>query len=189
MLNLSAIPAIPARNYTEAERSTIDLVVLHSMETPMRVGIARDIARWAAGPDAAQTSWHYGVDAHEIIRSVRDEDIAWAAPGANRNGLHIEQAGRAAQTREEWLAGDSGRMLELSVELCAALCARWKIPARYVIAPELVRGNARGITLHSEVTKAWPAKGSHTDPGAGFPIGWYIGRVMSAVTDVPKSKE
>ena len=49
---------------------------------------------------------------------------------------------------------------------------------RWLVAADLVRGR-RGITSHAEVSLAY-RKSDHWDPGPGFPIDEFLGRVRSA---------
>jgi N-acetyl-anhydromuramyl-L-alanine amidase AmpD len=174
-LDLSGIPFIPARNFTPASRDHVSLLVLHSMESQEKPGTAHRVAAWFASEAAPRTSAHYCIDALEIIRCVRDTDIAWAAPGANSNGIHLEHAGRAAQTSAQWDDGYSRAVLENSVLLAIALCHKWKIPAALVQPDGLVRGE-HGITTHAWVSEAFK-RSTHTDPGADFPLAWYAKRV------------
>lgn len=166
---------IQAANYTKAGRTAVDLLVLHTMENMEKPGAARNVALWFASAEAPQASAHYCIDAGEVIQCVKDEDIAWHAPGANRNGLGLEHAGRAAQSPAEWQDPFSEAALELSANLAADLCHKWKIPAVYVPSGALLKG-ARGITTHMDVSRAF-RKSDHWDPGIGFPIDWYVKRV------------
>lgn len=175
------VPFIRAAHFTVSPRK-IDLVVLHSMESPEKPGTARAVANWFAGPNAPQASAHYCVDADEVVQCVLAKDIAWAAPGANRNGIHIEHAGRAAQTADEWRDEFSMATLHRSIELTARLCKGLDIPAKFVDAAGLLVGG-RGITTHAEVTRAYKTPGGHTDPGIGFPLLWYVDRVASILSE------
>lgn len=162
-----------------------DLVVIHAMESSeldltaenMAAGISNLATTWEA-------SWHYGVDRDSIVQSVRDEDVAWGAPGANRNGIQVELAGRAAQTAGQWDDPYSRAMLLLAANLTAHLCHRYVIPARRVGAEELRTAGttgvlrARGITGHADVSLAF-RKSNHTDPGAAFPWPRFIATVRA----------
>lgn len=170
---------IQARNFTHAQRTRVDLVVLHSMESAEKPGTARRVAEWFAGEKAPRASAHYTVDADEVWQCVRDEDIAWGAPGANHNGIQIEHAGLASQNTTQWADDFSCAMLGRSVELCAAICRRWNIPAVMLGASQLIE-RQRGITTHAAVTRAWPHLGhGHTDPGPHFPMEHYVARVKA----------
>lgn len=182
MLDLSKIPFVQAKSFTKAGRnpSTILWIVLHSMEGPEEATRAEHVAKWFSGQlapkfPAPKASAHYAVDSDSIVQMVHDRDVAHHAPGANRNGIGIEHAGKARQTRVEWLDKFSGPMLLLSAELCAALCNRYVIPRQFVDAEQL-RAREPGVTTHAEVTKAF-GKSTHTDPGPNFPMDWYMDRV------------
>jgi N-acetyl-anhydromuramyl-L-alanine amidase AmpD len=168
---------IEAANFTlRASARPVDLIVLHSMESQEKPDTAESVAAWFASEKAPQASAHFCVDANSIVQCVRVQDIAWHAPGANANGIGIEHAGRAAQTREQWLDNYSLPMLELSARLVAALCRAHNVPAIYQPWPALQHG-ARGITTHNDVSLAFH-KSTHTDPGKGFPMDFYLGRVV-----------
>lgn len=174
-------PFIQARNFTPTSGRQIDLVVLHTMEAPETAGRARQVAEWFAGPDAPRASAHYCVDNAETIGCVHDRDVAWGAPHANHNGLHIEHSGYARQTTVDWDDVYSRAVLTRSALLTAALCAAYHIPVEFVTAVGLRSGD-RGITTHAEVTLAFGG-GDHWDPGPGFPTGQYLTRVRSGRPD------
>jgi len=185
VIDLVSLPLVEAANFTPAHRAKVDLVVLHSMENPEQKGAARRVAQWFAGSGAPQASAHYLIDSTEIIRGVRDEDVAWAAPGANSNGIHLEHAGQASQSLSAWLDPYGRAMLSRSVSLCAALCVRWDIPPVALPAPALV-ARERGITTHAEVSRAFK-RSSHWDPGPGFPLVEYVWRVSRALQGIEEA--
>lgn len=127
---------------------------------------------------------HNCIDADSVICCVPPERIAWHAPGANRRGIGIELAGYARQTRAQWLDDFSLRMLMLAAELTAYLCERFGIPVAFIGAEHVKRG-AAGITTHAEVTKAFPGKGTHWDPGPHFPVSEYLRFVTDARKRLP----
>jgi N-acetyl-anhydromuramyl-L-alanine amidase AmpD len=151
------------------------------MEAPEASTTAENVARWAAGPSAPSASWHYAIDDDSAVQCVKEEDIAWAAPGRNHNGIQLEHAGYARQTAEQWNDAFSMRMLERSAVITGGVCRRWDIPVVFVDAQGLLRGE-RGITTHWEVTKG-PGRGltSHTDPGVHFPMARYLELVQQAL--------
>ena len=183
-VDLGPIAFRQARNYTPANRSKVDVVVIHTMEAVEASTTAENVAAWAAGPNAPQASWHYAIDDDSIVQCVREEDVAWAAPSRNHNGIQLEHAGYARQTAEQWADAFSTRMLARSAMLTARICTRWNIPIRFVAAEELRRG-VRGITTHWEVTKG-PGRGQtwHTDPGLYFPMERYLELVAAAAREV-----
>lgn len=188
----AARPIVQARNFTPVPRSAprqIDLVVLHTMESAEKPKTAAAVAAWFASPSAPQASAHYCVDSGEVIQCVDERDVAWGAPGANHNGIHVEHAGRAAQGASGWADEYSTDELALSAKLVAQICARWEVPMVFVSAEELLAG-ARGITTHAEVsaagrlaTKRGIASGmsasNHWDPGPDFPKDAYLEQVRA----------
>jgi peptidoglycan hydrolase-like protein with peptidoglycan-binding domain len=178
--DLGVIPFVQARNFTPANRSNVDAVVIHTMEAAEASTTAERVAAWAAGPNAPRASWHYAIDDDSIVQCVKEEDVAWAAPGCNGKGIQLEHAGFARQTAEQWNDGFSLQMLARSALLTARICRRWNVPIQFVDASGLLRGE-RGVTTHWEVTKG-PGKGktTHTDPGKHFPMARYIELVAEA---------
>jgi len=171
------IPFVQARNYTPVVSRQIDLVVLHSMESPEKPDTAEAVAAWFAGPNAPMASAHFCVDSDSIVQCVQEHDVAWGAPGANRQGAHVELAGRASQGPADWADAYSTAMLERAASLVADICRRHSIPVVFVDTAGLLRGE-RGITAHAEVTQAWH-RTTHTDPGASFPMAAFVARVAA----------
>lgn len=183
---------IQAKNYTKSAIRKIDLIVIHSMEAPEKPGTAVGVARWFAGASAPQASCHYALDNAKIVQCVLDMDVAWAAPGTNNNGIHLEHAGYAAQTPVDWEDDYSAAMLELSSTLSAYLAKKYSLPPSFVDAEGLLEGDL-GFTTHAEVTKAcklakdrgltaskfFKAKSDHTDPGKWFPMDGYLAAVKA----------
>ncbi len=174
---------VQARNYTKANRTAIDLIVIHDMEYPKRMTAAEDIAAWFAGPKAPQASAHFCVDADSVVQCVLEQDVAWHAPGANNNGIGIEHAGYARQTAAEWGDAYSLAMLTLSARLTATLCLRYQIPAVRLTATDL-KAKQRGICGHADVTAAFGKPGGHWDPGPGFPWSDYLSQVLADIREL-----
>jgi N-acetyl-anhydromuramyl-L-alanine amidase AmpD len=146
------------------------------MENTEKPGTARQVAKWFAGPMAPQASAHACVDNQEVILCVREEDVAWAAPGANRDGYHIEHAGRASQDEAAWADEYSQSMLKLSASHAAEVATRHDIPAIKLTVEEVRDGKTKGFCGHHDVSLAFK-KSTHTDPGKGFPWGQYLALV------------
>lgn len=166
------IAFVQARNFTKGRSSPIDLIVIHTMESPEKPDTAESIARWFAGPTAPQASAHYCIDEDSIVQCVHDYDVAWHAPGANHNGLGFEHAGRAAQGAREWADAYSTKLLELSAELAAKKCEEHDVPVTWLRAADLLAGR-RGITGHADVSRAFK-RSDHHDPGSHFPVEAYL---------------
>ena len=151
---------------TRSQRE-IKWVVLHSSEG----STAEGAARWFRNPASAGSA-HLSVDDDHCYRSLSDETIPWAAPGANTGGIHIEQAGFAAWGSLGWLR--HRRTLNRAAYKTATRCKKYGIPVRFVTAAGL-RGGASGITTHRECTAAFG--GTHSDPGAFWPRRFFMRRV------------
>jgi N-acetyl-anhydromuramyl-L-alanine amidase AmpD len=165
---------LQARHYRPGPRK-VDLVVIHSAEIGESLAGAEALMKVCAVNERV-ASWHYAVDADTITQSVRENDIAFHAPGANHNGIGIELSGRAKQTKEEWQDPFSFRMLELVADLLVDICARHDLPIIFVPRESLKLPGVRGITTHAEVSKAF-GKSSHWDPGPNFPMAHLLERV------------
>ena len=92
-----AYPFVESPHVTNTGGRQIDLIVIHTMEMDEKGDTAERCAQWFRNP-GARVSAHYCVDADSIVQCVRDQDVAWHAPGANHDGIGIEHAGRAKQT-------------------------------------------------------------------------------------------
>ncbi len=166
------VQAVCSRKYTAAHNSgarpltAIKWIVLHSTEGPTAEGAAS----WFANP-ASEGSAHLVVDNDACFRTLANTDVPWAAPGANTNGFHIEQAGYASWTRSEWGGANADTVKRAAYK--AALHAKaFAIPLRWV-GPVGLRLGRKGVTTHRDISYAWPIlarkAGFHTDPGEGYP--------------------
>ena len=173
---------LQAKHFTRVPSSrSIDVLVVHDMEYPEKPEGAEWCAQFFAGVNgmiAPQASAHYSVDCDSIVQSVRDGDVAWHAKGANHNGIGIEHAGYARQSRADWLDAYSSAELALSARLAARLCHLYAIPIARVDSAGLKAG-ARGITGHHDVNQAFGG-GPHWDPGPNFPYDEYLRLIQAA---------
>ena len=178
-----AWPFVQAASWRWANRRSIRLIVIHAMEAPEKPSTAEAVAAWFAGHSGKppRASAHICCDDDSIVRCVRPEHVAWAAPGANHDGYQVELAGRARQTEGEWLDDYSDQMLRLVAPYVAGIARRFDIPIRKLSVGE-VRNGEGGFCGHVEVSKAF-GKSSHWDPGPGFPWHYFLELVMSARHD------
>jgi len=151
------------------ELSAIDLIVLHDEEA----STARAAAAYFQSPESTGSA-HLCVDDRICYRCLANEDIPWAAPGANENGFHIEQAGFARWSTVVWKKHQL--TLQRAAYKTAFHCKLFGIPVRFVDWRKL-RAGASGITTHRQVSRAFG--GSHQDPGLFWPRAlfmWYCRR-------------
>lgn len=168
---------IPAKHFKAGRAWPVRLLVIHTTEGPCAAGVARKVAEWFGGAAAPEASAHFVVGPDETIACVDEADTAWHAPPVNGYAIGVEHCGRAAWTAEQWAEEQPTAMLARAVELVADICTRHGIPAVFVDAAGLVRGDS-GITTHAQVSLAFHQT-THTDPGAGWPMDAYLDGVRA----------
>ena len=139
-------------------------IILHSTESGDRPGVS-DVS----GIFSFWRSQGRGYGAHLVIdsdgntgRGAHANKIVWATFGANTTSYQIELVGFASLPRWRWLK--RRRQLDKAAKWCAYQCKQ------HGIRP--VHSTTNGIARHRD----FPA-GGHTDPGAGFPLDWFLRRV------------
>lgn len=171
---------VQAKHFRWATREPGNVVwiVMHSAETSERESTAEALGAYFQNPlrtdrsgalKPVTASAHYNVDSDTIVQSVREDCIAFhvRAPGVNAKSVGIELAGRASQTREQWLDAYGRQMLPLAAALVRDLCERWQLPMEHV-GPEGLLAGSPGITSHVDCRDAWH-RDTHYDPGPHFP--------------------
>lgn len=184
------VPFIQAKNCNvlwPSKRTEIDLIVIHTMEAPEKPTTAFNVATWFAGASAPVASANYcigaeSLTANDVFQCVRDTDIAWGAPGANSNGIHLEHVGYASQTPANWGDSFSQQLLETSAQLAAQLAQLWSIPVIRLTPDELKKGGVRGFCGHVDVTNSLNNGIGHQDPGPNFPWTSYLTRVKEILS-------
>lgn len=160
----------------------VRLLVIHTFE-----GQDLDVRRmmdYQSGrlPHQRTGSYHLVIDAEgNSGRENDNEFIPWAGGWTgNRIGLHVSLAGKAAFTREQWLA----RPKQL------ATLARWLAHESKANGVPLVRVNAaripansKGVAGHVDLATAFPNETDHTDPGRSFPYDHVL--ALAAGTSTP----
>jgi N-acetyl-anhydromuramyl-L-alanine amidase AmpD len=154
----------------------VDLVVIHAAEVKESSGAAEWLMKYCANNDR-QASWHYAVDCDSVTQSVKEEDVAWHAPGANKNGIGVELATIGLPSTAQWADAYSQKMMTLAAFLTAGICARWKIEPFFVDAAGLLEGR-RGVTTHAQVSIAFK-KSDHMDPGPNFPMDDFLKKIKA----------
>lgn len=171
MIDTDLWPVVKARWFTKwaspgSGRRPVRVIVMHDMEAPEKGETAENVARYFATTDTKASS-HICVDNNTIVQCVKDNDIAYAAPGCNSDGIQIELAGYGRQTRAEWLDPYSLALIDLGANATAQYCLKYDIPPRQLTNTLLLAG-ARGIIGHYQASAVYK-KSNHTDPGANFP--------------------
>lgn len=172
-------PFVKARFFTPfgQGRRTVRVIVIHTMETPERDGIADDIARdFATRPPTSKASAHLCIDNKKIVQCVKDNDIAFAAPGANSDGINLELSGRARQSAADWQDEYSTAVLENAANAAAQYCLKYEIPVRHLTNAELGDKRNKGLVGHAQVSSVFKLS-THTDPGPNFPWERFLERV------------
>lgn len=176
------------KTYTAAHTSgvrslnAIRWIVIHSTEG----NTAQGAASWFAN-EASQGSAHLCVDEKECYRTLTDDKIAWAAPGANTEGLHIEIAGFAAWSRTAWLTPKNRKKLKRAAFKCAQWSIEHSIPIEFRDAADLKK-ELRGITTHHQVSQAFRLS-HHWDPGPHYPMRWFLKKVRRYKKEIQQRRQ
>jgi hypothetical protein len=166
---------IMSPNFHRGRTGPIRVVVIHDMESAERLDTAEAVARYFQR-DEVNASAHVNADVDSRVRCVRDVDTAWAAPGANHDGLQLELAGFASQGAGGWADAYSQRMLrEQAAPQVREWCDLYLIPKRRLTDAELAAGQ-KGIVGHDQVSRVY-RRSTHTDPGPTFPWSQFLALV------------
>jgi N-acetyl-anhydromuramyl-L-alanine amidase AmpD len=162
------------------QQREVRYVVIHTMEN-QELGMSAEncVNHFRTVPSDKQASAHLCIDNNSIIRCVRDNDVAYAAPGANRYGIQLELAGRAAQKKDEWSDDYSKAVLENAANATAQYCLKYALPPIHLTNDELAEGK-EGIIGHKQATDVYK-EGTHWDPGPDFPWDYFINRVKEYI--------
>jgi hypothetical protein len=160
---------MPPKSWTNANRSSVQVVVIHATDGSEGATSAEDGASYDQRRTDG-TSTHYFHDADSTIQCVLTADISHAAKAnGNRIGIQHELCGRADQGAAGWADAASQGTIRQAARQVARDCAKWGIPVRR-LTPAQVAAGAKGICGHVDITAAFPQDhGDHTDPGPTFP--------------------
>lgn len=186
MIDTDQWPLVRAKWYTPFDpgaRRRVRVIVIHDMEAPESCETAENVAKYFQDPrddhgKAVKASAHICVDCNSIVQCVRDNDIAYAAPGCNNDGIQIELAGYMKQTREQWLDPYGVALLAVGADATAQYCLKYAIPPVHLTNDQLRAGQS-GIVGHVQVSVVYQ-KSTHADPGPNFPWEYFINHVLSA---------
>ena len=167
MFETESWPFVKAKHFTPVTgRRKVRVIVIHDMEYPEHDNSAEAVAHYFATTDT-QASAHICVDNNSIVQCVKDNDVAWAAPGANNDGIQVELTGYAKQSRGEWLDKYSTNLLEMAGDAVAQYCLKYTIPPIQLLNKELMAGQ-KGIVGHRQVSQVY-RRSDHMDPGNNLP--------------------
>jgi N-acetyl-anhydromuramyl-L-alanine amidase AmpD len=177
---------VQATNYTPGRARPIRLIVIHTTEALEVHGSALGTAKYFAGQPKSDrgSSAHFCIDATEVVQCVAVADTAWAAPGANADGIHLEHAGKAGQTAAQWADPYSDAVLARSAALASTLARAYGIPVRHLTDAELAAGG-RGFVGHDQVSRVYK-RSDHTDPGEHWPWDRYMHLVAAGGGPTPE---
>lgn len=164
-----------ATHYHQGRIKAIRLGVIHVGITPETITAAEGMVDFAASANARIASFHLAADPDSLARGVHDWDTAWGAPGANADGLHLEQAGQVMD-RAGWTTPTSLKMLrEQSARAIKSWHDLYGIPLVHLTQAQVGDGRTKGFCSHYDVTKGIPsAGGTHTDPDNGNGYAWDV---------------
>lgn len=170
-------PYVPAKWRTEltVKPRRVRLVVMHCMEAPEKPNTAENVGLFFKRGES-RSSAHIGVDSDSTVQYVKDNDVAWAAPGVNNDGIHIEMAGMSAQSLREWTDQYSTLMIERAANAAAQYCVKYDLPPLHLTNEQLKAGK-KGIIGHYQATAMYKPNNGHTDPGKNFPWAFFMARV------------
>jgi N-acetyl-anhydromuramyl-L-alanine amidase AmpD len=155
------------------------LIVVHTSEQTVEgPNAARDLAAYITRPGDRTTSsgsrygssYHDVVDVGRVVRPCVPHDrVAFSAPGANTDGLHVCLPGRAGQDLAGWSDGYSAALIDTLAAYIVDQATRYGIPMLElpVGVVELQRGSV-GVTDHYRIGRAF-GRTNHTDVGVSFP--------------------
>lgn len=153
-------------NFRKGRKRPLRVIVVHTTESGEQPGTAAAVSSWFS-KTTTRASSHYILDARDMIQCVHERDTAWAAPGANADGLQIELCGRAGQTGAQWQDAESHRIIDRCARLVGILAWRYDLPIVRLTPTEL-RSGASGIAGHRDINDAYK-RSTHWDPGPNFP--------------------
>lgn len=203
-------PFVQSPNRRHPRRASVVWVTLHTTESDIGGSPDRGAENTASyfTNSGIDVSSHYVTDDDSTVQCVDEGDEAWTNAPWNPFSITIEQDGRAAWSRDYWLANHDG-LLNQTAALVADICTRHSIPIRRVTPVEVAAaarggglGMASGVITHVDLNTAARALGksyfqglgyisssysdssffgltSHTDCGAGYPIDVVLDRAAA----------
>lgn len=178
---------MPPRSWTNANRGSVQLIVIHTTEGSAHGQSAEDGAAYDQRRTDG-TSAHYFVDSTSVVQCVRTNDQAHTARAqGNRRGIQYELCGKAGS--QNWQSDYSQAMLARAAKQAARDAKKWGIPVLHLTVAQ-VRAGVQGFCGHWDITRAFPQDdGSHTDPGPNFPWSQFLDMVRAELAGKPAQQE
>lgn len=183
------LPWMPPKSWTDANRTAVQLVVIHTTEGSAHARSAEDGAAYDQRRTDG-TSTHYFHDSDSTVQCVRTNDRAHTArTQGNRRGIHHELCTRAGKA--DWSDAYHQAMLRRAAKQAARDAEKWDIPVRHLTVAQVAAG-LKGFCGHVDITYAFPQdNGTHTDPGGAFPWSTFLDMVRDELRgdDVPVTSD
>lgn len=179
---------VEPKSWTNANRTSVQLIVIHTTEGHERATSAEDGAAYDARRTDG-TSTHYFHDQNSTVQCVRTNDQAHTARRqGNRRGIQHELCGRAGQSDAQWDDAASNGTLRRAARQAARDARKWNIPVRHLTVAQ-VRNGYKGFCGHYDITRAFPEDGgTHTDPGPNFPWTEFLNLVRAELAPPPEEE-
>lgn len=179
---------VTPKSWTDANRTSVQLVVIHTTEGSAHAQSAEDGATYDARRTDG-TSTHYFHDSDSTVQCVRTNDRAHTArTQGNKRGIHHELCTRAGSAK--WNDVYHQAMLRRAARQAARDAKKWGIPVRHLTVAQVAAGE-KGFCGHYDITRAFPQdNGTHTDPGSNFPWSQFLDLVRAELNgedDVTKA--
>lgn len=161
---------IPAKWFHRGRRGVAPrLIVIHCTVSKEMGSGAEAVAKYFARGER-KASAHRTADNNSTVISVDDTDTAFAAAGANQDGLHLELVGMPQQSAVEWLDPYSQAELFQAGLTVREWSRDYGIPLQWLTVAQVADGHTKGICTHHDVSRAFPKVSTgHWDPGPNFP--------------------
>lgn len=153
-------------------------IVVHTSEQRYETATAAaDLAAYMTRPGDRPSSsgGMYGSSYHDIIDlgltvrpAVPHDTVAYSAPGANTEGVHVCLPALAGQTPEQWTDPYSRQQIDTLAGYLIDQTARHGIPLHGPLTVAELRAGKPGYTDHYRIGLAFQ-RTNHTDVGPSFP--------------------
>jgi hypothetical protein len=163
--------------------SSIRFVCIHTSDGPSSSDPrgAQKVAQYFAHCDR-QASAHYVIGCDDAYKCVSALQIAYAVPGLNTPGLHVELVALSTDSTNDWLAASHNQILDRAARLFALLCYTYDIRPDVVIDADLSawqNNHVTGIVTHAQCSRVLKPNNGHTDPGPNFPLDKFLELVQT----------